>query len=96
VVFVFLGVARGQVLTAEGVILFQTVATSAGAILNIGLNALLIPRYGAVGAAWATVASYAVAAWVSGLFARRTRLAFVMQARALLVPLLGWRHLIRR
>lgn len=96
VVFVFLGVARSQVLTTEGVILFQTCATMAGAVINIALNALLIPPHGAVGAAWATVASYAVAGWISGLFARSTRPAFVMQARALLVPLLGWRHLIRR
>ncbi len=31
------------------------------AVLNLGLNALLIPEYGAMGAAWATMASYGAA-----------------------------------
>lgn len=30
------------------------------AIVNIGLNLVLVPRYGALGAAWVTVISYAV------------------------------------
>lgn len=36
---------------------------SMGAVLNIGLNLILIPRYGILGAALATLASY----WISGL-----------------------------
>jgi O-antigen/teichoic acid export membrane protein len=39
--------------------------------VNIGLNLLLIPRYGIVGAAWATLASFVVAALFSSIFGRR-------------------------
>ncbi len=39
--------------------------------LNVGLNLWLIPRYGALGAAWATLASYALqAGWVWVAFMR--------------------------
>ena len=41
---------------------FYPVATMAAAAVNVGLNFLLIPRYGIVGAAWANGAAYAVQA----------------------------------
>jgi len=43
-----------------------------GAISNILLNLILIPLYGIVGAALATVFSYALAAYVGVLFSRKT------------------------
>jgi len=41
---------------------YYPVATIAAAATNIGLNLLLIPRFGIVGAAWANGAAYAVQA----------------------------------
>ncbi len=61
VVFVGLGVARSNVLTIEGWNWTSFVTTTAGAVLNVGLNLILIPQYGGVGAALATVAAYAFA-----------------------------------
>lgn len=61
VVFVGLGVARSNVLTIEGWNWTSFVTTSAGAVLNVGLNLVLIPHYGGIGAALATVAAYAFA-----------------------------------
>jgi PST family polysaccharide transporter len=92
-VFVFLGVARGQFLVNEGLTGFYLVATSAGAILNVGLNFLLIPQAGAVGAAWATVISYAVSAWLSSYCHPAVRPLAARQTRALLLPFTGWRYL---
>ncbi len=49
------------------------VATWIGALINIGVNVAVIPRWGMMGAAWATCAAYiamAAAVWVLG---RRTR-----------------------
>ena len=92
-VFVFLGVARGQFLVNEGLTGFYLVATSAGALLNVGLNFVLIPRAGAVGAAWATVISYAVSAWVSSYWHPAVRPLAARQTRALLLPFTGWRYL---
>jgi O-antigen/teichoic acid export membrane protein len=35
-------------------------AFTTGAIVNIGLNLLVLPRYGATGAAWTSVTTYAI------------------------------------
>lgn len=53
------------------------------AIANVALNFLLIPRYGILGAAWATLAAFTLAALVSGWLGRRV---FPMPA---FLPLLG-------
>lgn len=59
--FVFLGAALSRWLIAEDRLRFSLVRHGAGAAVNIGLNLILIPRYGGTGAAMATLASYAVA-----------------------------------
>jgi O-antigen/teichoic acid export membrane protein len=51
-----------------------------GAVLNVGLNLVLIPRWAAIGAAWATVASEAVLAGLVLAVARR-RLRGVRRAQ---------------
>lgn len=93
--FVFIGVARSQWLVNEGLSRFYLVCTVAGAIVNIGLNVVLIPRWGAQGAAWATLAAYGVAAWLASFAHRSVRGVGFMQTRALLLPILGWRYLRR-
>lgn len=93
--FVFLGVARGQFLVNESLTFFYLLATAAGAVVNIALNALLIPRIGAIGTALATVTSYATAAWLSSYLHPAVRSTAVRQTRALLLPLTGWRYLRR-
>jgi PST family polysaccharide transporter len=94
-VFVFLGVARGQWLVNEGLQHFYLAATLAGAVLNIGLNLVLIPRWGGTGAAWATLGSFAVAAWLTSYLHPAVRATAVRQTRALLIPFSGWRYIRR-
>jgi polysaccharide transporter, PST family len=60
-VFVALGVASSQYLMLEDLNRISLQRTTVGALLNVVLNLLLIPRYGPMGAAWATLLSYAVA-----------------------------------
>ncbi|MCX6951940.1 MAG: flippase [Verrucomicrobia bacterium] len=94
-VFVFLGVARGQWLVNEGFQKFYLAATCAGAVANIALNLVFIPRWGGLGAAWATVISYGLAAWLASYFHPGVRASAAMQTRALLIPWRGWRYLRR-
>lgn len=60
-VAVFLGVASSQYLTAEGWQKLSLYRTVSGLIVNVLLNLALIPAYGAMGAAVATLISYFVA-----------------------------------
>jgi O-antigen/teichoic acid export membrane protein len=62
-VFVFLGVASGKYFLAENLQKFIMLLTLAGGISNVVFNALLLSRYGIVGAAWATFISYAIATY---------------------------------
>ena len=81
-VFVFLGVASSSWLTSENL---QTIAfyrTLAGAIINIVLNLFLIPIYGIVGAAIATLVSYMFAGFLFDLFNSNTKKIFLMKVFA--------------
>jgi O-antigen/teichoic acid export membrane protein len=62
-VFVFLGAASGQYLIAENLNKLTFIRTGFGAIVNIVLNLLLIPKMGMMGAAIATLTAYACAAF---------------------------------
>ena len=82
-VFVFLGVASSKWFLAENRQLLSLQRTVLGAIANVGLNLWLIPFCGPVGAAIATVGSYAIAAFLSDVLNRETRTMFVMKLHSL-------------
>ncbi|MGF1483304.1 MAG: flippase [Opitutales bacterium] len=54
---IFLSTARMQYLVAENLLRFSMVSTGLGALMNIGLNLLLVPEFEGVGAAWASIIS---------------------------------------
>ena len=82
--FVFLGIGAALWTVNENLERVFMYATVMGAIVNAALNYLLIPRFGGVGAAWATLTAYGVAAvGVNGLF-KETRPLLAMQLRSLL------------
>jgi len=85
-VFVFQGMAREQFLVSEGLLKFSFAATACGALINVLLNFLLIPLWSGVGAAIATVVSYALSAFLSSFTTKSTRDFGMMQLRSLLMP----------
>jgi len=85
-VFVALGEARYRWLMVDNFVRFAMTATLLGAALNIGLNLVLIPRFGGVGAAWATLVSQLLSAYLSSVLHPRLRVVFKQATLALAVP----------
>lgn len=83
-VFVFLGVAQSPWDLSKNLLTLSLYRTIAGAIINIAINFFLIPRFGAMGAAIATVAAYAVSAVFANALSAKTRPIFFMQMRSFL------------
>jgi PST family polysaccharide transporter len=83
--FVFLGVAQSPWSINEGLTKLALVRTVLGAVANVVLNLLLIPRYGPIGAAVATTVSYALSAVILNAFSNSTRKIFALQLRSMLL-----------
>ena len=81
--FVFWGVANSKWFLAENLQVFSMVGAVIGAVTNIILNYLLIDRFGILGAALATVISYAVSAYLYLPLFSSTRKAFVLLTNTL-------------
>lgn len=81
-VFVALGTASSTWLLSENLQHIALYRTLSGAIANLALNTALIPRYGIVGAAVATVAGYMMAGFLFDLFHSKTRRMFFMKVDA--------------
>jgi O-antigen/teichoic acid export membrane protein len=85
--FVSLGATQGRWLIAENFTRFAMVAAILGASVNIVLNIVLIPKYGGVGAAWATLFSQAASTYVAYFFYERLWLVLLQLSKALIVPI---------
>ncbi|MDD2720629.1 MAG: flippase [Gallionella sp.] len=81
-IFVFLGMASGSWLASENLQQIAFYRTFGGALINILLNLVLIPVYGLVGAAVATVISYMFAGFLFDLFHEKTKSTFFMKVAA--------------
>jgi PST family polysaccharide transporter len=86
-VFIFLKVAMHRWLLNEGRLLFLFLSSGLGAVANVTLNIFLIPRYGIMGAAVATVISYALAGLLACFLYRPAWRNGWMMIKALFVPL---------
>lgn len=80
---VFLGVASSQYLVTENLTKISFMRTSLGMIANVILNLILIPTYGIIGSAVATLISYTIAVFSIGFF-KESRKQFLMLIKALL------------
>lgn len=79
-VFVFLGVAQSLAIVNAGNTGQALFRTLCGAVTSIVMNLLLIPNWGVLGAAWASIAAYFVASVASNAIAAPGML--VMQLKA--------------
>ncbi|WP_433984565.1 flippase [Tunturiibacter empetritectus] len=83
-VFVFLGLAQAPWDITKNLLKLSLYRSIAGAVINVAFNVVLIPRYAALGAAIATVVSYAISAVFANALSRETRPIFFMQMRSFL------------
>lgn len=85
-VFIFARAVLSKWIVAEGLFVFSLITQTCGALCNVVLNVILIPRLGGIGAAWATLISYAVASYFSLLLSRKSLPAFYTISRSFLWP----------
>lgn len=88
-VFVFLGVAQSPWDYSMHLTKLSLYRTVTGAVINIAMNLVLIPRYSAMGAAIATVVSYAISGVFTNALSSRTRPVFILQMQSF-IPSKFW------
>lgn len=87
-IFVFMGVARSKWIVNENYQFYGMIFNVIGAFVNVVLNLFLIPQFGILGAAWATVISLALSGWLLALCVQKTRIAFYMNSKAIMNTIL--------
>jgi O-antigen/teichoic acid export membrane protein len=85
-IFIFFGVARGNWLVIEDMTRLSLITQLMGAVTNVVLNLFLIRQYGAIGAAIATLISYAVSSYLSCMIFPAMHQTGWMLTKALLIP----------
>jgi O-antigen/teichoic acid export membrane protein len=101
-IFVFIGYAGTKWLVAENLEKLSFVFTLFGAVVNIVLNIIVIPRFGIIGAAWATLLAQFTTYFLMPLFHAQTRIIFrvqvvsLLQAFTVVLPLINFYKLIKK
>lgn len=92
--FIFLRQGFSRWVIIKNMARFSMITQGAGALLNVGLNLALIPQFGGMGAAVATLLSYAAASYFALLISPVTRPIFRMMTSSLFQPWRGIRKLL--
>ncbi len=84
--FYYIGSVQGTLIAAHRLVKLELIAFCCGALVNIALNFMLIPGFGINGAAFASLAAFAVIACINHYYAKR-EFGFVF-------PNSAWRNLL--
>lgn len=82
-IFVMIGHAREYWIATENLMRFSLYSSIVGAVINILLNLILIPRFGPIGAAYATLFALITGSYLVNMVSSKTRPVFYMQTSAL-------------
>jgi PST family polysaccharide transporter len=85
-VFAFLMIATSSYLIAENKTIFALFRNVLGMLVNVTLNWLLIPVFGIMGSAYATLITYLFVGYLSSSMYKGMWPLFVMETRALFLP----------
>jgi O-antigen/teichoic acid export membrane protein len=83
IVFVYLSNVSTSYFLAENMQFHASFRLIIGAIINIVLNVYFIKYYGLIGAAYATLISYAISGYIYNMFFKKTFKNFIMQTTAI-------------
>jgi len=86
--FTNFGVAKSLFITNESLFKYSMLTAIIGSLVNVILNYVLIPHYAAVGALWATIASFATTVFLIDLLYPRMYGNLILMGKAVLYP---WR-----
>lgn len=92
-IFVGLGVAGSKWYIAENLQRYSFFRSACGAVINILLNLILIPQFGILGAAYATLAAQIVASYLFNVITKNTLDNFIMQTSAFVFPFSIYKNL---
>ncbi len=84
-IFSFQRIASEYFVVSENLKFFEIFKTSLGMILNVILNFVLIKKYGAIGAAYATIASVFLAGYLVYILHPKTRKIFILITKSILL-----------
>ena len=82
--FANMGVARGTYIVTENLMKFSMFTMILGTIVNIYLNYVLIPNYGARGAIVATIVSFFTTIYLVDIFYSKTRHNVILQVKSII------------
>lgn len=85
--FIFMRAAFSKWILIENVLIFSLITQGMGAVANVLFNLWLIPKYGGIGAAYATLFSYSMASYLALIFYGKTRPVFWMMSLSIVSPL---------
>ncbi|WP_145981758.1 flippase [Vibrio algivorus] len=86
-VFIFMRALVSKWILVENLLKFSFITQFAGAVINVAINWILIPLYGPVGAALATLISYACASFFVFLAFKQTRPIAIIMINSMVYPI---------
>ena len=84
-IFIFMRALFSRWILIEDALIFSLLTQGFGAIINVLLNYYWIQQYGALGAAYATLLSYAASSFVALLLYKKTRPVFWMMCKSIVL-----------
>ena len=84
--FVFMRAALNKWIISEGLYRFELISQVMGAVAKVGINLILIPLFGGVGAAMGTVVAFIVSSYAFTFLFKETRVSGIMMSKTLISP----------
>jgi O-antigen/teichoic acid export membrane protein len=84
-IFIFMRALFSRWILMEDALVFSLITQGFGAIVNVILNYFWIQEYGALGAAYATLLSYAASSFIALLLYKKTRPVFLMMCKSIVM-----------